>query len=118
VIATLIAGPLLLGLFGQSFKAGYTVMLILGVGLVIRSLAGQAGEFMVVAGMQKETLLVSGGVLVVNAVFAAALIPILGIEGAALATAFTMAARSAALIVIVQRRKGLRTIAFTLTSRS
>lgn len=110
VAATLLVGPWLLAIFGPAFVAGYPVMIILGAGLIGRSLAGQANEFLIVSGGQKEALAINVGALVANATLTLLLVPIFGLEGAALATAAVMLLRAFALIVVVRQRFGLRVL--------
>lgn len=110
--ATLVAGPWLLAAFGPDFAAGQGVMVVLGLGMVIRSMAGQAGEVLIVAGRQRAGLAIGLGVLAVTVVFCLLLVPVLGIVGAATATAIAMACRTGALIVVLRRTEGLRIASF------
>lgn len=110
VAATLAVGPWLLAIFGPAFVAGFPVMIILGIGLVGRSLAGQANEFLIVSGGQREALAINVGALAANVALTLLLVPILALEGAAMATAVVMMVRAIALIVIVRRRFGLRVL--------
>ncbi|MBE7732368.1 lipopolysaccharide biosynthesis protein [Devosia faecipullorum] len=113
VALALLAGPFLLGAFGPDFVAGYGVMVVLGLGMVVRAMAGQAGEALIVLGRQREGLLVALIVLVVIAVLAFALVPSFGIMGAAMASAAAMGCRSLALVLVL-RREGLRVVALGL----
>lgn len=112
--ATLLVGPFLLAAFGPDYIGGQVVMVILGAGMVIRAMAGQAGEVLIVAGRQREGLAIGFGVLTVTVLLCLALVPVMGIAGAATATAIAMACRTAALIVVLQRTEGLRVASFGL----
>ncbi|MBJ3783533.1 lipopolysaccharide biosynthesis protein [Devosia sediminis] len=114
----LLAGPLLLGAFGEAFVAGQGVMAIMGAGLVLRAMSGQAGEALIVLGRQREGLLVSFGVLVVTLALSFVLVPELGAEGAAIASATAMACRTAALAMLLWRSDRLRVLSFGLPSLS
>jgi len=114
VLVTLLAGQILLAAFGPEFSAAFPVMVILAVGLVARSLAGQAGELLIVAGKQRETIYLTGGVVVANVILTIALVPVLGIYGAARGTSVAMAARAGALIFVVRHTMGLRVVALGL----
>ena len=94
VAATLVAGPWLLAAFGEGFAGGYGVMWILGAGLVIRGLAGQSAELLITTGRQRDILIAGGTAVVFNVALSVLLVPRLGIEGAAIATTFAMAAPS------------------------
>lgn len=114
VTGTLAAGPLLLGAFGPEFTAGYGVMIILGVGMVLRALSGQAGEVLIVAGRQRAGLYVGLGALLGSVTLCLVLVPVLGLVGAALATALTMAGRALALAVVLKRLEGLDVVSVGL----
>lgn len=116
VVIALIAAPVLLGAFGPEFLVGQNVMLVLGLGMIVRSMAGQAGEVLIVGGRQREALMIGALVLVVNGGLSVALVPGFGLMGAAAATAIAMAARTLALIIVLWRVEGLRVAAFGLPS--
>lgn len=112
--ATLLVGPFLLAAFGPDYVEGQGVMIVLGLGMVVRAMAGQAGELLIVAGRQREGLAIGLCVLAMTVVLCLLLVPSLGMLGAAIATASAMACRTAALIVVLGRVEGLRIIAFGL----
>lgn len=114
VAAALAAGPVLLGTFGAEFLAGQGAMWILGAGMVLRAVAGQAGEVLIVTGRQREGLLIGLGVLAVTLALGLVLVPWLGIMGAALASALAMAFRTLALVLVLHRTENLRIAAFGL----
>ena len=107
----LMAGPFLLGAFGEAFVAGYGVMFVLGGGMVLRAMAGQAGEALIVLGRQREGIWVAFVVLAVTAGLGFVLVPALGIMGAAWASAAAMACRTLALVLVLRRSEGLRVLA-------
>lgn len=114
VVLALAAGPLLLGAFGPEFRDGYGVMLVLGGGMVVRAMAGQAGEALIVLGRQREGVLIGLGVLAVTTALALLLVPMFGILGAAVASAAAMACRTLALAFVLLQREQLRVLAFGL----
>src|SRR5690606_31469963 len=114
VAAALAAGPVLLGTFGAEFLAGQGAMWILGAGMVLRAVAGQAGEVLIVTGRQREGLLIGLGVLAVTLALGLVLVPWLGIMGAALASALAMAFRTLALVLVLHRTESLRIAAVGL----
>ncbi|UYO00961.1 MAG: oligosaccharide flippase family protein [Devosia sp.] len=107
----LLAGPFLLGVFGEGFLAGYGAMVILGVSMILRALVGQAGEALIVLGRQALGVAVALGVLAVTIVLCLLLVPAYGIVGAALASAGAMLCRSMALALVLLRSEGLRVVA-------
>ncbi len=114
VALALLAGPLLLGAFGEAFIAGYGVMLVLGAGMMMRAVAGQASEVLIVLGRQREGLGVALVVLGVTGLLAFALVPPFGIQGAAIASAIAMTCRTLALAFVLKRTEGLRVVALGL----
>ncbi len=116
VVATVAAGPWLLAAFGEGFAGGYSVLWILGAGLIIRSLAGQSAELLITAGRQKELLVATVTAVVFNVALSVMLVPHHGIEGAAFATALAMAVRAAMLCLSVHRSLNLSVVALGLPS--
>ena len=114
VAVALVAGPLLLGAFGPEFVGGYPIMLVLGAGMIVRAMAGQAGEALIVLGRQREGIAVALAVLIVMLALAFVLVPVFGIIGAALASAAAMMCRTLALALVLWRKEGLRIVALGL----
>ena len=112
--ATMLAGPILLSAFGPDYAAGQGVLVILGLGMVLRSLAGQASEVLIVAGRQREGLMVGLVVLAVTTGLCTVLVPAMGMLGAAIASACAMCVRSIGLILVLQRKEGLRVVSLKL----
>nr|WP_314258246.1 oligosaccharide flippase family protein [uncultured Devosia sp.] len=111
---TLVAGPLLLAAFGSDYAQGQCVLVILGLGMVLRSMAGQASEVLIVAGRQREGLAVGLGVLAVMVALCTVLVPVVGMVGAAIASATAMGVRSLGLILVLWRVEGLRVVSLRL----
>ncbi len=118
VAVTLLVGPFLLAAFGPAFAQGYWVMVILGAGLLAKSLSGQASELLIVAGRQRALIWLSGGVLVVSVALSMVLVPTLGMVGAAIATALAMGLRSTALALTVWHTEQLSVVALGLPVRT
>jgi O-antigen/teichoic acid export membrane protein len=109
--ATLLVAPLLLMLFGAAFTTGYPLMFILAAGLLARSLAGQANELLIVAGRQRESIVIAVGALVVTVVAVAALTLAFGVMGAAMGTALGLLVRAISYVVVVRRVLGVSVLA-------
>ncbi|MCZ4271983.1 polysaccharide biosynthesis C-terminal domain-containing protein [Maritalea porphyrae] len=97
VLVTLAAGPILLSLFGEEFASGQTIMLIIGIGLVGKSLVGQASNLLIVVGRERLNVLIAGYALIMNIALSVLLVPIMGIAGAAVGTAASQIIRAALL---------------------
>jgi O-antigen/teichoic acid export membrane protein len=80
----------ILALFGEEFVSAHWSLKILVIGQLTNALCGSVGNLMVMTGYQNQVLIVSGSCALINVVLNAIAIPILGMDGAALATAFTL----------------------------
>jgi O-antigen/teichoic acid export membrane protein len=109
-LATIIgAGDWLLQMFGDGFQAGYTPLVILAAGVFARVAAGPAEDMLNMTGhgdVSASTYLATVGV---NVVLAAALVVPLGLNGAAIATAISLALRALWLSLAVWKRVRVRT---------
>jgi len=94
VAVMLVAGYPLLYLFGPEFTAAWPAMAVLGLGLLARASVGQAGDLLVVLGHQRENLIAAASSLILNIALTLALVPVLGILGAAVGTALSQSARA------------------------
>jgi O-antigen/teichoic acid export membrane protein len=101
-------GRPILGLFGPEFSAGYYALVILLVGQTANVLFGPVGLMMTMTGHQIPATAIFGVALVGNVILNWVLIPIAGIQGAAVATAATTAGWNIAMFVYVFRRLGVK----------
>ncbi|CCM77480.1 oligosaccharide flippase family protein [Rhizobium mesoamericanum] len=106
------AGHLLLSLFGGAFTAGYIVMAILLAGILAKALVGPAETLLMMAGKQNVCVLLYAVALGANISLNLLLIPRLGIEGAAIATASAMGVEAVLLHFAVRRALGIALFAF------
>jgi O-antigen/teichoic acid export membrane protein len=102
----LLCGRPLLGLFGEGFQSGYPVMFILAAGMLARAAVGPAERLLNMLGMRKQCAMVYAIAFALNLTLCIVLIPRLGIEGAASATATAMIAESIMLYIVAKRRLG------------
>ncbi len=105
----LVAGYPLLFLFGPDFAAAWPAMAVLGLGMLARAAVGQAGDLLVVLGHQRENLIAAAASLCLNIALTLALVPVLGILGAAVGTALSQTARAFVLARAARRKAGLET---------
>ena len=84
-------GDRILSLFGAEFVAARWSMTILILGQLVNVGAGSVGYLMEMTGHHRQCAFVLGCSAVLNLILNAILIPVLGIMGAAIATAVTMA---------------------------
>jgi O-antigen/teichoic acid export membrane protein len=103
----LAAGPVLLMLFGDGFIGGYHLMVILAVGMMARSSLGPVERLLNMLGQQGACAGVYAIAFLINLAIGIVLIPRIGVDGAAIATATALVAESVMLFLITKRRLGL-----------
>lgn len=101
-------GKWVLGLFGGEFAAGYVALLILLCGQLVNALSGSVGYLMTMTGHQNAAAMILGAAATANVILNYLLIPRYGIEGAAVATAITIAGWNIAMVVYVRVKIGIR----------
>lgn len=77
----------LLGIFGKQFKSGATALIILAGGNLVNSLTGSVGVLLQMTGKQKEYNYIVLSAAGLNIILNVILIPLYGINGAAIASA-------------------------------
>ncbi|MEM9510236.1 MAG: polysaccharide biosynthesis C-terminal domain-containing protein, partial [Cyanobacteria bacterium P01_E01_bin.35] len=90
-VLLIISGDRILGLFGAEFVTARWSMTILILGQLVNVGAGSVGYLMEMTGHHRQSAYVLGCTAILNLILNAILIPTLGILGAAIATATTMA---------------------------
>ncbi|MCM2475190.1 lipopolysaccharide biosynthesis protein [Rhizobium sp. CG5] len=111
-LSVLAAGNLLLSLFGPTFTAGYSIMAILFAGSLSKALVGPGEVLLTMAGKQQLCVLLYVGALTANIGLNITLIPLYGLQGAALATAVAMMVEALLLHVAVRWSLGIVLFAF------
>jgi O-antigen/teichoic acid export membrane protein len=105
-------GRPLLWLFGPQFVAGYDIMFVAAIGLVVRSAIGPVERLLNMLGHQHVCALAYASAFVINVVLCVMLIPRFGGHGAAAATSLALMFETVLLFWIVRRRLGLHVLAF------
>jgi O-antigen/teichoic acid export membrane protein len=82
-------------------------LLILLTGQVVNALAGSVGLIMTMTSHQNQAGAIIAVSTAANITLNALLIPLFGLAGAAISTAFTMALWNVAMLIFVQRRIGI-----------
>jgi O-antigen/teichoic acid export membrane protein len=100
-------GRQLLSLFGDGFDSGYIAFVILAAGAIVNAVSGSTTYLLTMTGHHTTCL----KVFVLNALahigIACLLIPPLGVNGAAIATALSVATWNISLAYFVRRRLGI-----------
>lgn len=107
-------GKFALSLFGPEFVVTYVPLLILLCGQIVNALAGSVGLIMTMTGHQNQAGAIFAVSAAVNIILNALLIPLLGLIGAAISTAFTMVLWNITMLVYVQRRLGINSTVITI----
>ncbi|THD68498.1 MAG: flippase [Bradyrhizobium sp.] len=111
-VMLLALGKPLLWLFGPQFVAGYDIMFIAAVGLVVRSAIGPVERLLNMLGHQHICAMAYGLAFVMNVALCVALVPRFGGYGAAAATSISLTFETILLFWIVRQRLGLHVLAF------
>lgn len=101
-----------LSLFGSSFQAGATALIVLALGQLINAAAGPSGNVLLMTGQERMAVLGVAIGLLANVVLAIALVPVLGVTGGAIAFAASLALWNAILVVFARRLIGVNVTAF------
>lgn len=102
--AITLAAPFVLLLFGPDFQAGASLVAILAVGYVVRALAGPADDLLNMLGLERLTFTIQSAGLVVNVALGLLLVPLYGIQGAAVAASASLGLTGLWLMAVVVRQ--------------
>ena len=99
-----------MGLYGSEFLIGFEALRWLIIGRVVNALSGSVGNVMQMSGQQNSymNILIIGALI--NILLNYFLIPMYGINGAALASVFSLSFWNLSMVYIVKRRFGFSTI--------
>ncbi len=112
-IGLLMIAPLLLGLFGKGFDAGYSLIAVLLLGVLVRASVGPVDALLSMTGHQKSCATIYASTFVINVVLNLILIPQLGLMGAALATSLSIVFEAARLAHTAHKKLQVRTFIFS-----
>lgn len=106
----IVLGDRILGLFGEEFVEGHTVMIILGLSQVSFAAVGPVARLLGVSGLHRQGLNASIGAVLLWMLLTAVLLPLFGLTGVAIAVFLSWTAWSAALRHLVIRHMGVDTL--------
>jgi O-antigen/teichoic acid export membrane protein len=112
ILVLLALGEPMLRLFGPDFVSGYYLMFIIAIGLLARASVGPAERLLNMLGARRSCALVYAGSFFIDLVLCVALIPWLGIAGAAIANAVALVFESLSLFLVAKYRLGLHCLIF------
>ncbi len=108
------AGVTMLNMFGHGFEAGYVPLVILAAGVLARVAAGPAEDMLNMTGHGDISASTYLAIVVVNVLLAIALVIPFGLNGAAIASAISLALRALWLSFAVWKRLHVRTSILTI----
>ncbi|UFZ01494.1 oligosaccharide flippase family protein [Bradyrhizobium ontarionense] len=111
-LVLLALGKPLLFLFGAQFTAGYDIMFIAAIGLVVRAAIGPVERLLNMLGQQRACAFAYAAAFVMNLMLCLVLVPRFGGHGAAAATSLSLVFETVLLFHIVKQRLGLHVLAF------
>ena len=111
-------GRFVLGLFGEEFVEGYTLLLIIAVAQVLRASVGPVLPLLMVGGHERESLKVYGVSLLIVAPVVMVLAPAWGVVGVGIAVASVIVLSSLALHHRVRHLMGFSPSILSSLSRS
>jgi O-antigen/teichoic acid export membrane protein len=109
-IGFLLLSPFLLSIFGEEFKTGFYVLCFLSLARLISALTGPAGNLLQMTGKQVVFMNVLFVGAFINIILNFLLIPIYGIEGAALASMGSIVFWNITMVYYVKKEFGFLTI--------
>jgi O-antigen/teichoic acid export membrane protein len=111
-LAFMIFPHIYLDLFGASFQAGATALIILAFGQLVNAAAGPSGNVLIMTGKERIAVRGVAAGLLANIVLAVVLVPPLGVTGGAIAFASSLVLWNTVLVVLARRLVGVNVTAF------
>src|SRR5690606_33754391 len=109
-LGILVAGKPLLWLFGEEFTAGYSLVIVMIVGLVVRAAIGPGEQMLNMLGQQRMCAAIFGAAFVFNLLLCFALIPSFGAMGAAIAATASIVVETLLIHLVIKRKFGIKAI--------
>ena len=106
VVVLLAFGEQLLRLFGAEFTGGEDALAILALGQLFNAVMGSVGILLIMTGHERDVLASVAVATLIGLGLTAALIPPMGVEGAAVGRVASLATWNVALTVLTYRRLG------------
>ncbi|HEY5311942.1 MAG TPA: lipopolysaccharide biosynthesis protein [Pirellulales bacterium] len=110
LLAVTVAGGLILRLvFGPGYEAGYSVVVILGIGQLIFNWCGVCGTALIMTGHQNVALVATGATSAILVIVGPPLTARFGIQGLAFASALGLSVQNLTIWVLARRYLGIWT---------
>lgn len=103
---------LIIALFGTAYADAYVTLLIIGSGQLASAFFGSVVLLLSMTGHERKTLVGAVGYALLNTLLNVILVPLAGMEGAAVATAASLFVLNLYLWIVARQTLGINTIAF------
>lgn len=111
IIILALLNSYILNIFGEEYVLAKTALFILLIGQMVNAFCGSVGVYMNMTGKQNVFQIILIAALVVNIILNVLLIPEMGIEGAALATAISMILWNLLTVAYIYKTDKVKTFA-------
>jgi O-antigen/teichoic acid export membrane protein len=102
-------GDLVLSLFGESYKDGKIILLLLSAGLLVDAATGPTRIVMMMTGHEKPYVAIFGSIMIIGFIFQFALISTYGIIGVAVINMITRIVAQSAIAYWASKKIGIST---------
>ena len=106
-IIIILFGKVLLSIYGADFVVGLSSLRILCIGQLVNALAGSVGLLLIMTGYERRAAIGIGIGAISNIILNAVFVPLLGMEGAAIASAVSMILWNIVLAIEVNKHIGI-----------
>ena len=114
IIGFLAAPATFLGFFGKDFVSGATALRILVIAQAVNLGFGSVVQILSMTGYHKQLAYATiGTALLLNVALSIVLVPVYGINGAAIAVAVSLVAKNAILLVMIRKYLGIWSLPFS-----
>ncbi|HEY8593909.1 MAG TPA: lipopolysaccharide biosynthesis protein [Devosiaceae bacterium] len=107
LVAFLVAGPEIMGLFGETYRDANLVLIVLGAGFVVDAATGPSRTVLMMTGQERSYAFVFGAMTVVSILAQIVATPVFGLVGIAVVSSVARGLTYLALSVMSIRRAGL-----------
>ena len=111
-IILFVLGDKILSIFGEEYEVGYTVLMLLALGVVAKAATGPVHYLLAMTDRHATSVVVLAISAALNLLLNTMLIPIWGIEGAAVATALSTTLSITLMTVISWKTLRIRSFIF------
>lgn len=97
------AGDKVLQYWGDDYKEGYAALVILSINQLINVITGPVGGILVMTGHEKKVFICSAATATLNIILVSILVPLYGVEGAAIAAATSLIIWNITMVIMAKR---------------